>query len=339
MNRIGFEFLIVALSIVLALAPRAEADYIVLTTGEHLSGVITSRDADVAVLEHPVLGTLTIRSEDISELVIGEFFAPRPEENASDDGEGVEETPQDSTGEGTEEGSSAAEDVVDAVTEALEPAPEWKSRIDLGFAFSDGNTENSNLTLSFKTVRDTEKEKTTFDAAYYFAEDSGETSENKATVGLNHDWKLPNSPWLFFARGRFDYDEFNSWRRRITAGGGVGYKFYDEEDFTLTGRAGLVAVREYESDRDDIRVEGLLGIDLTWQIDKTQAFELSSTYFPDLEETGEFRALTSAKWTLNLPQYDGASVFVGVQHEHQSVVDAGRENDDILIYGGLGIEF
>ncbi|CAE7826326.1 nudF [Symbiodinium necroappetens] len=328
MRRYRLFSLIAALALLAWAAPRLHADVVVLNTGERLYGEVTSQDGDGVVLEHPVLGTLTLSAGVVNQVILtDDATPPAPEEAAEQDA-----TPDDAE-------PTPAEEVVEAVTEVLKPAPEWESRLDVGFSISEGNTENSNLTISFKTVRDSEKEKTTIDAAYYFAEDSGEESENKATVGLNHDWKLPDSPWLYFARGRFDYDEFNSWRRRITAGGGVGYQFYDEDDFTLTGRAGLVAVQEYESDRDDVRLEGLLGVDLTWQIDKTQAFELSSTYFPDFDETGEFRLLTDAKWTLNLPQYEGASIFVGVRHEHQSVVDPGRENDDLLVVGGLGIDF
>jgi len=312
------KFLSVLCVFVCLAVPSARADIVVLQTGERLIGEITSQNDEAIILEHPILGTLTLNAADVRSVIVQADEMPEPE---ADVPQVVAEAPQ-----------------VPPVPEQ-EPAPEWKSRVELGFNASDGNTENANLTLSFKTTRDTPDETTTFDAAYYFAENSGVASENKATLGVNHDWKFKDSPWLLFARARYDYDEFNSWRSRVTGAGGVGYTFYDTDDFRLIGRAGLGANREFDSLRNGIRAEGLAGFDLLWKIDPTQEFIISSTYYADFEDTGEFRVLTTAGWKLDMPQFDGASVFLGLRHEYQSLVDPGQEETDVLIFGGLGIDF
>ncbi len=306
-----------------ALASYAAADVVVLETGERLFGAVVERNDERVVLDHPVLGRLTLDAASVNQIIETSDAQPGDPADAAAEEAAVEAAP-------VEEAPQAPE---------VEGAPAWESRVGLGFGFSSGNTENSNLNLKFTTVRDTDETTTSFDAAYYFAEDDGETSENKATVGVNQDWKVPDSPWLYFARARYDYDEFNSWQSRITAAGGVGYMFIEEDDFTLTGRAGLGVAREYDSNRDEARLEGLLGIDLTWAIDEHQDFGLSSTYFPDFDESGEFRVVTTASWKLNLPQYEGASIFLGLLHEHQSLVDPGRDRNDLFVYGGLGIDF
>jgi len=290
------------------------ADTVVLTTGERLHGTVAGRSDAFVIFEHPVLGRLKLASDVIEQVILDEDSQPA-EEAAPD--EPVEETP----------------------TPEIVEESQWKSRVEIGFGISDGNTENSNLNINFVTKRENEKEATTFDAAYFYAEDNSETSTNKATIGVNQDWKLTDSAWIIFARARYDYDEFNSWRGRVTGGGGVGYRFYDTDDFKLTGRVGLGAAKEFDSTRDDVRLEGLLGLDLAWKLDEHQEFVLGSTYFPDFDESGEFRILTTAMWKLNLPQYDGASVFIGLRHEYQSLVDAGQDETDIFVYGGVGIDF
>ena len=309
------SLLLVALCFVV---PSARADVVVLQTGERLVGEITSRDADSIVLEHPILGTLTLGVENVSSVLLAPDDAPE-------------------SGVAAERDEDMADDAAPVLVP--EPTPEWVSRVELGFSVSDGNTENTNLTLSFKTERDTEDTTTTFDAAYYFAEDSGNTSENKATLGVNHDWKFKDSPWLIFARARYDYDEFNSWRSRVTGAGGAGYAFIENDEFKLVGRAGIGANKEFDSMRDEIRAEGLAGLDVVWKIDDTQELNVSSTYYADFDESGEFRVLTTAGWKMDLPQYDGASVFLGIRHEYQSLVDPGQEETDVLFYGGLGIDF
>ena len=316
---------IATLFVLILPASLAPGDVVVLSTGERLYGTVVEQADDAVTFDHPVLGRIVLEVGAVNQVIL------------TDDAEPAETPQQAEEAEPEAEEEAPAEEAVP--TEKAEEEDVWKSNIDLGFSVSEGNTENKNLTLSFKTVRDTEMEKTTFDASYYFAEDDGEASENKATVGLNQDWKVPDSRWLYFARARYDYDEFNSWKSRVTAGGGLGYQFYTLEDFKLIGRAGLVGVKEYDSDRDDIRLEGLLGVELDWKIDEQQNFALESTYFPDFEETGEFRWITSAKWELDIVAYDGMSLFLGLLHEHQSLVDPGQENDDLFVFGGLSIEF
>lgn len=306
----------------LLLSPFVMADVVVLSTGERLIGDVVEQSDGMVTLDHPVLGRIELSPDAVNQVILTDEATPREEQESPAEEDREEETPEEET---------PAPEVVEE--------PSWASRIELGFGVSEGNTESKNLNLNFRTERDTKLETTTFDAAYYFAEDDGDTSENKATAGVNQDWKEPDTPWLYFARARYDYDEFNSWQSRVTAGVGVGYRFVDEDDFKLTGRAGLGAAKEFQSDRDDVRLEGILGIDLNWAIDEHQRFVLGSTYFPDLDETGEFRTVTDARWALNLPQYDGASVFLGLRHEHQSLVDPGQENNDLLIFGGLAIDF
>ena len=84
----------------------------------------------------------------------------------------------------------------------------WKSSLTL--AVSD--TEDTNQTLggsvaivSKKTTLD---QRLTLDAGFYYTEVNGQVSRNEATTGIANDWLFRDSPWFWFAQGRFDYAEF-----------------------------------------------------------------------------------------------------------------------------------
>lgn len=227
----------------------------------------------------------------------------------------------------------------------VEPIPEaeaakWDNKIDLSLGFTDGNTETNSFRAAYAGLRETKSSKLTLDAAYFFSTNDGNTDQNKATGGVNHDWLFQNSRWLIFAGGRGDYDEFNSWKYRVSGNGGVGYRLIKREKIELTLRAGAGGTREFGSSRNEIIPEGLLGADVLWKITTNQSFESTFRYFPDLSDFAEFRTITTAAWRLDLDSInDGLGVTAGVRHEHQTVVDEGNEQNDVNVFAGLTWDF
>jgi putative salt-induced outer membrane protein YdiY len=218
-------------------------------------------------------------------------------------------------------------------------APKWDHKLTIGFGLSDGNTERANLAAIYSFTRETDRSKLTYDAAYLYAEDSGEESENRFSTGFLHDWLFPGSRWLIFADARYDYDEFQSWRHRLAFHAGPGYKLIDEENIKLTLRAGAGAAKEWLSDNEGWRPEALAGADFDWKISERQSLVSTFRIFPDLDDLGEYRTLTTAGWQMNISKADGLSLTLGLLHEYQTIVDSGRENSDLRLFGGLTFDF
>lgn len=222
----------------------------------------------------------------------------------------------------------------------LERAPEWDNRIELALNLSEGNTEQTNFRAGYVGTRETERSKLSLDAAYFYGKDGDGTTENRATAGVNHDWLWPESKWIVFANGRADYDQFNSWRYRTSAFGGVGYKLIDTDKFKFTPRAGAGVTKEFGSTRNELIPEGLLGFDLLWEVSERQSFESTFRYYPSFLDFSEFRTVTTAGWRMDLDGVeDGLSLTAGLLHEYQSEVDPGQEESDLRIFAGLGLDF
>lgn len=235
-----------------------------------------------------------------------------------------------------EEEKAAAEEA--AKLAAAEKAREWDFRATLAFGFSDGNTEQFNINSLFSATRETEETKLAFRAGYFFSQEDGNETSNKGFGTVVHDWYF-DEHWFAFADGRFDYDEFKSWRYRIASHGGVGYRLINEDDFKLTPRVGIGAAKEFLSDRNEIIPEGLAGLDLEWNITENQSLVASTYYYPYLDDLGEYRWINTAGWNIRIDQADGLSVTIGFLHEYESDPDPGIDQNDFRLFGGLTFDF
>ncbi len=298
-----------------------------------LLGRLIQRTADFVIFEHPILGRLEIPAGKVRTLrPLHVDTSPLPEKKAAVAPGPAHVAPQ--------------------VGEADGPPPavkRWKSRLELGFSGSAGVTDETNLRIALNTTFKKDTIRLTLDSRYLLDTSSGDRTDNKFTVGAISQWNVPASRWSYVAQGRYDFDEFQSWEHRVTAGGGVGYLLADVtglddagqplDVFTLTGRLGLGGRKEFGSLNEDLQPEGIIGADLTWYISQRQNLSTQLTYFPDLEDTGEFRAVTKAQWLLKLDGLEGLSFKLGLDYEHQSQTDPGVSSNDLSIYGTLVLDF
>jgi putative salt-induced outer membrane protein YdiY len=221
------------------------------------------------------------------------------------------------------------------------PAPpkEWKFTFLFGGATTDGNTSNASITSTFTALRENEQNRTLFDMGYYYAKSDGEVSENHFTAGVRHDWLEPGKKLFYFGDARYDYDEFQSWDNRVQAHLGIGYRLVEPPKWKINLLAGAGALKEFGSDDDEVRPEGLLGLEGEWQIAEKNTLVFASTYFPDLNELGEYRWVSSAGWSYLLDEKNKLSLTAGVQYEYDSVVDPGDEHYDLRAFVGLQLDF
>src|SRR5690606_23037584 len=113
-----------------------------LQSGDILTGTIVEQTDEYVIVDHPVLGQLSIPREQIAVM-------PTP----PTDVEAVE---------AAEEAAAAADPVVQP-----SDAP-WESQIDVGFSGATGNTENIDLRASFLTIQESDTHRWRIDAAYYY---------------------------------------------------------------------------------------------------------------------------------------------------------------------------
>lgn len=223
--------------------------------------------------------------------------------------------------------------------EPVEPAPKWKQRAEFAYTLNEGNTESSSLRGAYRTKRETEHDKLTIGSVYYRQTEREETTDHKFNAQVNYDRDIAESRWLWFANGRYDWDQFQSWRHRIGGTGGFGYRLIERDTMELILRAGAGGVKEFGSSRNEFIPEGLAGFDFNWDISERQGIESTFRYYPELAEWGEFRTETTAGWRYALDMKDGLDLTAGLLHEYESEVDEGVEQSDLRLFVGIGLDF
>lgn len=353
----GFMRLFCLLAAVLAWSSTTLADQITLSSGEQLKGTVVEQNEQHVVFRHAVLGELTIPLAEVAQVVIGD--APAGQDAAAAEGEVREDgepMAEDQREAAAERGDADADPALVAPPDAadqpvIEEKPdgpfaflsrlieEWDHRLEVGFTGSHGNTRSSSFRLSLDSQMETAADRWNIRATYFHATDAGETSRNEFDFIVNKDWFLPDSPWLFFARGSYEYDQFRQWKQRVSGFGGMGLTLVKEDDLEIVLRAGAGVTKELKG-RRDLKPEGLISAAvIKWNFTKGQTLSTSHTFFPALDEFGEFRLLSDLVWQIRVSDVDGLSLRFGLENEYQTDPGAGQRRNDFKYYGALVFEF
>jgi putative salt-induced outer membrane protein YdiY len=270
----------------------ARADDVELVTGEKLKGTIVSKDAEKIVLDHPVLGRLTIPIERVK---------PAPP-----------------------------------------PPPPWTFRAELGASGTRGNVDQSALHAAIGAVLDDDSRRLKADLVYSRAKVESTVTEDKTYFEVTHDWKIKNSKWSIFATGRMDWDRFQSWDRRATIGGGVGYALSDTDKLKARVRAGFDGVKESGNDDPDDnkwRPEAQVGGEASWNVNETNTIEGRFTYYRDLERTDKYRIISSLAWSVKLAKDSPLSLKIGCEDEYDTHRTAPYDKNDFRYFAALVCTF
>jgi hypothetical protein len=213
----------------------------------------------------------------------------------------------------------------------------WVRSFGAGIAGSEGNSKT--LDLNFDLMGDAENEvrRWKLRSAYFLSSAEGDDTKNQAYLDLTRDFRLPNLPLFLFANGRYDFDKFEDWDHRIALFGGLGYDFFDTDSFDLRGRLGIGASQTLGAenglgrDADAFRYESLAGIDAVWIPRQGQTLSTSHTIYPDWQNPGEFRTLSTADWIIVVSDWIPLSLKFGLIYEHESK-PVGRSKKDDLKY-------
>lgn len=312
----------------------ASADVLTLQTGDTLRGTIVSQSEESVVINHPDLGELTIPRDRIASVLITEDVEAVP----AADGESAE-------GAAPAPAAPTTAPAVDPLTEAeqndfLQTLSDWNVSLELGFTGSAGNSETLNFYFRGTAGQETDDYRFGLGTTYFLNTNSSETTKNELTMTGRYDWLLPDSDWFYFADGRYQYDQFQSWDHRLSGFGGVGYDWIKREHYTLSLRAGAgVTYDIFRNKSDELTPEGLLGAEMGWQITENQKLAAGIDLYPSLDEFPEFRTIAYANWQLKMPDFDGISIKLGVENEYDSKTEGDAEHNDVKVYGALVVDF
>lgn len=247
---------IIALCLLISLPSTvAKADWIMLSTGDRISGKIIQQNNDIVIIQNDALGEISINPTNIASIHTGQ--APRvlarelrtgipmtaPIKTATNNvpvpsAGGTQPTPP-------EQKAKAASD------EPQKDIYKWSGRLSAGGTIQDGNSRSKTLTADADIKARDKVNRFAFGGEANWAEDDGEKTDNDQQIYGNYD-RFITEKWFIGGRQTLEKDEFEELDLRSQTGLFLGHQFYEEENLNLQVKAGPEYIyEEFETGDND----------------------------------------------------------------------------------------
>ena len=215
----------------------------------------------------------------------------------------------------------------------------WKRSIELGFNGRTGNSSLTNLTGGLDFRFEDAFRRWKIDGRYFYNEDDDGVGDNNAIVNFGRDWLNPGSRWFARASGRYQYDQFESWRHRLNLIVGPGYHLVKREAHELDVILAPSFTREFGG-RQEKKAEAMLAFEYAWKPASRYEFSISNQAFLEVTpNAGELRNHTKADLKISLLEEPALSFKIGAVNEYETDPAEDDENNDVKYYLSLGLDF
>jgi hypothetical protein len=314
----GFVMIKIILCSLFVLLPQiSHAAIIKLSSGDSINAHIIHNTDSFIKVEHNVLGTLTINRAHVVSLNENEIAPVKPDIAVVSTSE-TEVHEQEKTKDNGLFGRGWV-------------FPGFERRFTLGVSGKESNSSNIDIYTAFDADYENDYKRWDIGFRSNYSSDDRESTDNDFRIFVNRDWLNPNSPWRYFAKGQYDWDQFKSWDYRLTAIAGPGYRFIKNDRLELVGRSGLSLKKEYGSDDDDLESELMVGFNSDWKLAKLQTVKFGTEFFSPFEDFGEIRNLSHLDWVYKLSDDNRAiSLKLSLDYEYDWEVDPGDKHDEFI---------
>lgn len=223
----------------------------------------------------------------------------------------------------------------------LKPDGQWRHAIGIGLSYASGNSESSTLTINADGVRQTDHDKWSWYGKALRAENDDETTGDQIGLGTRYERDI-NARVFGFGQGEYLRDRPANLSQRTSVGAGLGYHVFKSEELNWDVFSGL----GYTHDRfvtptiiaDETRgsrgyAELLLGQESNHQVSSTSTFRQRLVIFPNLSDSGEFRAQFDAGLAVAIN--DTMSLTATLTYRYNSDPGVDIENGDLLFVTGI----
>src|SRR5437667_4436283 len=327
------------------------ADQIVLTNGDRLTGAIMKSDDKTLVIKTEFAGDVTVQWPAVQEIhstqalhitqrngqiVVG-TVATSDETLAVATANGTVSVPKN-------EVTALRSDPEQAAYEkSLRPTllQGWAGGANVGFALTRGNSQTKNLALAFTADRKTQHDEITMYANTIYASNDAagavpSVTANTTQGGARYAHNL-TSRLFGYGSAEFQTDALQGLNLRSVLGGGLGLHVINTNVTTLDLLGGLNYTRESYTTLSRNFAAVTLGEELMHKLGVSTVLNEKLYFFPDLSQTGEYRA------TFNLGTVTKLRKWLGWQNafgdSYVTNPPAGKKQNDILLTTGLNVSF
>jgi putative salt-induced outer membrane protein YdiY len=225
----------------------AQADIVMLTNGDRLSGTIVSKENGDLILQTSYAGEVKIRWSDITQII-----SVQPVSIYLDDGRHFKgTTAAGADGQMTIQpaGNLPAEPYDLAHVRWINPSPhisgegiKWEGRFNLGAASTRGNTDTEKVHSDAEVIARTLKNRYTAGFAYNRGKTLGVLSESNSLGYLKYD-RFLTPRWYGYLNGSAERDTFKDIDLRTIVGAGSGFQIIETPRTYLSLEGGISDVR------------------------------------------------------------------------------------------------
>lgn len=356
-----FEFL--TLIALFAFSSALFADQVTLKNGDRLTGTVVKSDGKTLVIHTDAAGDVELKFDAIQDIktdanlhvslkggktAVGPVTTTDDKIEIATKNSGTVEAPK---GDVTLIRNDAEQTAYD---KSLHPGLThgWNGGANVGFSVARGNSETENLALAFNAVHPTLNDKITLYATSINTTNnlaSPSTVANLNTGGFRYDRNI--TPKLFwFGAGDFMSNALQFLDLRQVYTGGLGFHAINNDRTILDFLGGvnythetysngtLISPGVYESYGKTNRFVALtLGEELNHKFGKSTVLTQNLGFFPDLQQTGEYR------FTFNVGTVTKINKWFGWQNQFSDIYvsnpPTGAKKNDVLFTTGLNVSF
>ena len=318
---------------------------VALSTGDAIRAKLVAAEGDSIVVEHPVLGRMTIARKSIASMAA----APEPK---ADDGPGstdetrVRQEAQPAANAAidaprAQDGVNPADDAAKAAAPPPPPIPSpWKLIFDGNVNYVNAANKQLDFRVAASAVYEVKDvDKWSNNAEYFFKVVDGGTTDNNLLVTSTYDRRFVSNPkWLWFGKGQAQWAPLESYEQRLSAWGGIGYEFLSLPPAKVIGKLGAGYSYEF-GDQNQGYPQLYAEVEWDWKISESQAIVGSFWITPDFADFADYLTLFRTEWTMKFADIPGLKLLGGVRWQYQSQVEpADAIQNDIRLYAGLRYE-
>ena len=181
------------------------------------------------------------------------------------------------------------------------PPGNWEGSAGLGFSLNRGNTETTNLNVTFDATYDPkQKNLWKLQGLYLRGETDGEVSVDRLFLQGRYERKITTRAFVF-GQAQYLRDEFKEIDYLLATSGGVGYKVIasDTVSFSVDGGAGV----SWEKNPGlDVDTSGVItgGDQFTWKLSPSATITQSASALWDADDFGDALYTFSAGLTTSV---------------------------------------
>ena len=227
----------------------------------------------------------------------------------------------------------------------VKPDGQWRAAFGAGASFASGNSKSSNVQLGGDAVRATAQDKFSLYGNALSASSGGTTTAEQLRFGGRYDFNL-SADWFAFGGLDAERNKFANLKLRGVGTGGLGYHAIK----TPTTTWDLFAGAAYTADQyiSATVIDGasrtnysypalFLAEESTHKLSDSTGFKQRLALFPNLKNSGEFRATFDAGLAVAMSKAMNLNVGLGITHNSEP--GTGRKATDSLLTTGVSVKF